>query len=114
LQENESNLEDWFQPQLLRQESAMDCGVCVFGALTKLSREEILSDMPDATNGKTLDQPPVSVLHVNGGLFRTKASGRRLGYANGSDCGERNVHSLLSASLLSLAGDVHSSLVRNL
>ena len=34
----------------------MDCGVCVFGALTKLSRKEILSDMPDAANGKTVDQ----------------------------------------------------------
>lgn len=56
MQENESNSECWFQSQLLRQESGMDCGVCVFGALTKLSRKEILSDMPDAANGKTLDQ----------------------------------------------------------
>jgi hypothetical protein len=30
--------------------------VCVFGALTNLTREEILFDIPDAVNGKTLVQ----------------------------------------------------------
>jgi len=34
----------------------MDCGVCVFGALTGLSREEILHDLPDAAKGKTVDE----------------------------------------------------------
>ena len=34
----------------------MDCGVPVFGALADLSRAEILTDMPDAVDGKTVDQ----------------------------------------------------------
>ena len=41
---------------MLHQEAEMDCGVCVFGALTGLSREAILADMPEAINGKTLDE----------------------------------------------------------
>jgi hypothetical protein len=43
---------DWLsQSQLLRQESEMDCCACVFGALTNLTREEILFDLHDAVNG---------------------------------------------------------------
>lgn len=41
---------------MLRQESEMDCGVSVFGALTNLTPAEILFDMPDAVKGKTVDQ----------------------------------------------------------
>jgi hypothetical protein len=48
---------DWrFEPQMLRQEGDMDCGLSVIGALAKLNREEILHDMPEAVNGKTVDQ----------------------------------------------------------
>ena len=49
-------LDNWLQPQMLRQEGDMDCGVAVFGALAELTREEILRDMPDAVNGKTVDE----------------------------------------------------------
>jgi hypothetical protein len=34
----------------------MDCGVEVFRALTKLTRAEIVKDMPEAVNGKTVDE----------------------------------------------------------
>jgi hypothetical protein len=56
MRESESKLEWWLESQMLRQESEMECGVHVFGALANLSRSEIVSDMPDAVNGKTLDQ----------------------------------------------------------
>jgi hypothetical protein len=46
----------WLQPQMLRQEAEMDCAVAVFGALANLSRGEILEDMPDAINGKTVEE----------------------------------------------------------
>src|SRR5258707_9014155 len=48
-----SPIDRYFEPQMLRQEGDMDCGVCVFGALAELSREELLSD---AVNGKTVEQ----------------------------------------------------------
>jgi len=34
----------------------MDCGVEVFSALTNLTRDEILEDMPGSVNGKTVDE----------------------------------------------------------
>jgi hypothetical protein len=49
-----SAAEWWSQSQLLRQESEMDCGVCVFGALRNLTRDEILLDLPDTVNGQTV------------------------------------------------------------
>jgi hypothetical protein len=36
--------------QFLQQSGNMDCGVCVFGALAGLSREEILRDRPQAAD----------------------------------------------------------------
>jgi hypothetical protein len=48
MQQNETKLEWWFELQMLRQENEMNCGVCVFGTLTNLTRQEILFDMPDA------------------------------------------------------------------
>lgn len=45
-----------FEPQRLRQQGDMDCGVSVFAELTGLSREEILRDVPEALNGLTADQ----------------------------------------------------------
>lgn len=34
----------------------MDCGVEVFSALTNLTRDEILHDMPESVDGKTVDE----------------------------------------------------------
>jgi hypothetical protein len=51
-----AQLADWFQPQRLRQEGSMDCGVPVFGALLGLTRDQILRDIPNSTNGLTVDQ----------------------------------------------------------
>jgi hypothetical protein len=49
-------LDWWFQPQKLRQEGDMDCGVCVFGELANLTRDQILRDLPEAVNGKTVGE----------------------------------------------------------
>jgi hypothetical protein len=38
---------------MLRQEGEIDCGVCVFGKLVGLTREEIIFDIPDAVKGIT-------------------------------------------------------------
>jgi hypothetical protein len=46
----------WLEQQSLRQEGEMDCGLCVFGKLANLTRKEILDDMPDAANGKTVEE----------------------------------------------------------
>jgi hypothetical protein len=56
MQKSEPNLDWWSQSQTLQQKGEMDCGVYVFGALANLTREEILFDMPDAVDGKTLEQ----------------------------------------------------------
>jgi hypothetical protein len=53
---DDTQLEAWLQPQMLRQEATMDCGVSVFGALANLTRHEILLDMPDAINGRTVEE----------------------------------------------------------
>jgi hypothetical protein len=49
---------DWFNNfQSLRQEKEGDCGVCVFGKLAGIEREEILRDLPGADEAKvTVDQ----------------------------------------------------------
>jgi hypothetical protein len=46
----------YFQPQGLRQEGDMDCGLPVFGALAGLTRETILHDVPHAASGLTVDE----------------------------------------------------------
>lgn len=56
MQGNESQLDWWFEGQMLHQETDMDCGLCVFGALAGLDRDEILAHMPDASSGKTLGE----------------------------------------------------------
>jgi hypothetical protein len=70
MHQTESELEWWFQSQMLCQEDAMDCGVRVFGELTNLSREEILFDMPDAVKGKTVDQWEAYVNGKGWGMVR--------------------------------------------
>jgi len=56
MQQSEPKLDWWSQSQMLQQKGQMDCGVEVFRALTNLTREEILFDMPDAVEGKTVEQ----------------------------------------------------------
>jgi hypothetical protein len=51
--QGELKSEWWFQSQMLRQEGEMDCGVCVFGKLVGLTRDEIIFDIPDAVKGIT-------------------------------------------------------------
>jgi len=42
-----------FQPQMLRQENDVDCGLEVFHALLGLTREEIVADLPGVDKRKT-------------------------------------------------------------
>jgi hypothetical protein len=46
----------YFEQQSLRQEGKMDCGLHVFAKLADFSQEEILRDLPDAREGKTVGE----------------------------------------------------------
>jgi hypothetical protein len=46
----------WFESQSLHQEGDMDCGVCVFGKLANLTREEILRGLQGAERGKEVHE----------------------------------------------------------
>lgn len=50
------NVDDWLEHQRLRQQGDMDCGVSVFAELTGFSREQIISELPGAENGKTVSE----------------------------------------------------------
>jgi hypothetical protein len=52
----EDPLDIWFEPQRLRQQGEMDCGVSVFAELANMSREEILNDIPEAMNGISVER----------------------------------------------------------